>query len=243
MRIEHEWIHVSAAVRDIASSVGGDKAAQDLIAEWISDGRLSTRLQAIECFPYKSEMSGDLSLTKNEAVQRGFVKVDPFRTRLRLEITNRFWAESRDWDSDYAQWNWDRGDFIVGFHFENGEDEPTYWLARNVYVMGRWLKTLVAIWQDSQEEHSTPITMPQEAKRKRSGRHEDTRRADWTGELVSMALARDIPDNLTANELIIRIEDRLIQKKVWGGSHGPQPMDRTTVYRSAQKAIEAVKAL
>lgn len=237
-----DWLPAIDAVLSIADHVGGEKSAQDLIANWIGEGKLPTRVGALERFPNDTGNWGDDDLPPSEALRMRFVKPTlPGMLRYRFELNEAFWNQSLDWEADYACWDWDRGDFVVGYRQSADDpDKATYWLAKHVNVKRRPLETLTRLWIGSQPSPELPSDRTPAPKR--AGRHEDPRRADWTGELVLMVRENAIPHLITANELIERIENRLIIKGIWDGpgAGSVKAFDRTTVYKSAQRVIEVL---
>ncbi len=235
-----EWIGAGDAALRIAGRVGGEKAAQDVIAGWIGDGKLPTRASAIESFPSIFENQGDDDLSKIDAIKRGFAKYDSSTiVHGAFEITDRFWGESRQWADDYAHWNWDKGNFVVGYQFAQDASEPTYWMARRVQIKTRALDFLMAVWDgENQVQAPPPASLPVPVA-KRKGRKVDPRRDDWTGQVVLMALKGQIRPSMKANELIEEVARQLTVIGVWGDEI--DALDRSTVYGSAEKVLAAVR--
>lgn len=239
-----EWLRVLEAVDRLAIQAGGEKKAQDLIAAWIVEGKVPTRARAIEKLPSLFEHGGDDSLTKVEAVKRGFAKVDFSGLRSGpLELTERFWAQYAEWETDYAHWDWERGNLVVGYQFHDEADEPSFWLARGVAIKARPLLSQFEIWLAGQDQPSTlleeELSLPRPVRTK--SHKGDPRRDQWTGQVVLMALRRQITPKMTANELILEVERQLISRGIWGSQ--VESLDRTTVYASAQEVIKAARSM
>lgn len=151
------WLSASDAVRSIADQVAGERSAQDLISSWIGEGKLPTRARALERFPSGPANWGDDNLPEAEARRLGFVKPNlPGMLRHCIELTDKFWSESRNWETDYSLWDWDRGDFVVGYRqLEDDPNEASYWLAKHVIIKARPLQTLFRLWQGAQPSQPT----------------------------------------------------------------------------------------